>query len=153
MGVPEGAVGKAHRPRDLCQMPQGADAGIMPAVDERVRSVLVDIVQRDALFGMAQGGRQMPANRAGRPHSVMSLQKKSFVGQLLAEPDHLVGQALRLFEAAIHVVISPQPPEHGEKLLRLTDALTKLPRAQVDLTDLGASRALEVRQRGAQRQA
>jgi len=57
---------------------------------------------------------------------------------LLRQGQELLAQCLRRLQLGAYVIIIPQSTQHGEKLVRVFQVFTELPRTSVGLSDFGS---------------
>src|SRR4030095_3887787 len=84
-----GRGGTARQPMRPYRERAAAHAGIVAAIEKRQRSMLLRVVEADALSDMALGGGQLTEPERRRPHGMVRLEQQSAVVGTLREGEQL----------------------------------------------------------------
>ena len=91
--------------------------GILP-MEEHRGTVLLGLIEGDALGKMRvrRGDRSLLEYR--RPHVSMRRHQHRWVVDVVRQGQELLAQGVRRLELRAHIMMIPQPTQHGEQLVR-----------------------------------
>ena len=127
----DGLIGAAEQPQGQSHVVPAAHARIVAAVAERMRAMLVGVVESKTLLGVFATEEELAAKQKDRPGGVMGLEEKLLVLLSLGQLEELVGKIAGGLKPHPQVIEIPEPPDRGVGLPGVADPLGKLPRPQI----------------------
>src|ERR1700730_16786021 len=89
-----GLIRIAEKPEHLRPLALAAYSRVMTAIDQRVRAMLLAIVERQALEHMLAGADVMRHRHIGRPAGVMRFEKKPPIAKPFRQPEQLFDKVM-----------------------------------------------------------
>ncbi len=145
----ESRIAVFQSPRGIAKSPERdageqttTDTGIMTAVEERMRSMLLPVVESHSRLDVLSRRRRLANPTQSRPERMMGLEQEGLIVGALREHQELLPELTTTLGLPLHGPEEPQPPQRLKHLAGIPDLLAELPRARVCQLDLGRSESL-----------
>jgi hypothetical protein len=137
-------------PQNATQEAEATGAGIM-AVAETMSTVLLHVVESNALLQMGAGFAQLPQPQERFPKHPVGGDQQRRVVLVVGQGEELLAHVACLQQTIPDIIKPPQTNKHLKELLGVLKLLTQLPCAGVSLFDRSGSKPASRNQRRAQR--
>src|SRR5712692_8538795 len=127
----QGLVRMAKQPQGPGRIEPAAHPGVMPAVENSMRAMLLGVVKGYALLCVCTSRDQFPKPKRSGPQCMVSLQKERGVLGVLGQSQELLPQLTCSLRPTAKIIIHPQSPQHWEELRRFSHLPTQLSRSGV----------------------